>query len=201
VLFPAFFQCLADRKPEPRVAVQLLKKIVDDHHPGVGRVQFRYFQHFDGAAAGNFIWLEEQRTSPYEEPFNDAVVFINSQISEDRPMRRIVAAKELMHVFDSPEQRVTSRVAFMELVREIESTPVAGDASPAYEADRGALWKAIIALVPPWIRDPYLPQWTAGAVKAPELAARLWLPEAVVTAAMGAYYERAFSRFVDGEKE
>lgn len=200
MLFPAFFRCLADQKPEPRVPVQLLKKIVDDHHAGVGRVEFRYFQDFDGASAGNFIWLDEDRTSAYEEPFNDAVVFINSQFSEDRPMRRIVAAKELMHVFDAPEQRVPSRAAFMDLIREIESSPVPADASLAYEADRGALWKAIIVLVPPWIRDAYLPQWTAGTVKAPELAARLWLPEAIVTAAMGSYYERVFDRFVNGAK-
>ena len=198
MLYPAFYKCLTDRHPHPRVEVELLRQIVNDHHVGVGRVSFRFFEDFEGAEFGNFIWLDEERTSAYEEPFNDAVVFINSRFRDERPMRRIVATKELMHVFDGAEQRVTTREAFVALLREIESNPMPEDASLAYDADRGALWKATLALVPPWIRNEFLEPWKAGTVKAPELAARLWLPEQVVNAAMGTYYERAFALFVNG---
>lgn len=194
--FQSFFKCLAEKAPHPRVDVELLKQLVNDHHPGVGKVQFRFFQDFDGAEIGNFIWLEEQRTSAYEDPFNDAVVFINDRFENNRPMRRIIAAKELMHVFDAPEERIGNRDSFKALLLEIESNPVPTDASLAYAADRGALWKATLALVPPWIRDEFRAQWIDGSVKAPELAARWWLPENVVTAAMGDYYDRMYDRFV-----
>jgi hypothetical protein len=44
-------------------------------------------------------------------------------------------------------------------------------------------------------------QTIPATAKAPELAARWWLPEATVTAAMGDYYDVAFRRFVSGENE
>lgn len=194
--FPAFYRCLEDRKPHPRVDVELLKTLVNDHHAGVGRVEFRFFQDFDGAEIGNFIWLEEQRTSPHEDPFNDAVVFINDRFENNRPMRRIIAAKELMHVFDAPEERIGDKESFRALLLEIESNPVAAESSLAYAADRGALWKATLALIPPWLREEFRADWNGGNIKPAELAARWWLPENVITAAMGDYYERMYERFV-----
>lgn len=156
----------------------------------------KFFSDFDGAQFGNFIWLEEERTSPYEEPFNDAVVFINSRFVKDLPMRRIIAAKELMHVFDDKSAQTDDRRKFVDLLTEIASSPVPADASERYAADRGALWKAILCLIPPWIRNEYLDQWNDQTIKAPELASILWLPENVVAAAMGAYYDVAVRRFL-----
>lgn len=194
--FPEFFKCLEERRPHPRVDVELLKSIVNDHHKGVGKVEFRFFQDFEGAEIGNFIWLQEERTSAYDEPFNDAVVFINDKFENNRPMRRTIAAKELMHVFDAPEERIGDKDSFKALLLEIESNPVAAESSLAYAADRGALWKATLALIPPWLREEFRAEWTGGSVKAAELAARWWLPENVITAAMGDYYERMYERFV-----
>lgn len=194
--YSEFFKCLEERRPHPRVDVELLKAIVNDHHKGVGKVEFRFFQDFEGAEIGNFIWLQEERTSAYEEPFNDAVVFINDRFENNRPMRRTIAAKELMHVFDAPEERIGNKDTFRALLLEIESNPVAAESSLAYAADRGALWKATLALIPPWLREEFRAEWSAGSIKAAELAARWWLPENVITAAMGDYYERMYERFV-----
>ena len=177
-----------------RIEVESLRDIVNRHHAGVGTVTFRYFADFPGATWGNFIWLDEERTSAHEEPYNDAVVFINNRFSEERSMRRIIGAKELMHVFDNKEQRAGDPDTFRKLLSEIASKPIASSFEP-YGADRVALWKAIIALIPPWIRSEYKPQWDSQAIKAHELAARWWLPESVVSAAMGSYYDEASALF------
>lgn len=174
----------------------MLRDIVNVHHQGVGTVTFKFFDDFPGAQFGTFIWLDEERTSPHDEPYNDAVVFINSRYRDDRPMRRLIAAKELMHVFDTTEQKTGDPDKYRTLLKEIESTPIQEDMSQQYAADRVALWKAVIALVPPWIRDEFKGQWDSGAVKAPEIAARLWLPEVTVSAAMGDYYEIMFDRYL-----
>lgn len=193
--FSQFFTRLADDAPTPRVSVDLLARIVKDCHAGVGELEFRYFPDFDGAQHGNFIWLEEERTSPYEGPYNNAIVFVNERFRTDRPMRRLIAAKELMHVFDDAANQTRSDNAFRTLVSEIGSIPLLEDASPAYRADRIALWKAIIALVPPWIRDPYRAKWATQDVRAHELAVRWEVPESIAAAAMGTYYDTARLRF------
>lgn len=188
-------ELLAEKGQGKRVAIDALIQLVDLHHAAVGSITFKYFQHFPGAQHGNFIWLEEERTSPHEEPFNDALIFINSEFRQDRPMRRLIAAKELMHVFDGPNQRTATPQDFRKLINEIEAKPVSDDISAQYDADRMALWKATIALVPPWLRAEYLPAWNSGDVQAPELAARWWLPEVTVSSAMGSYYEKMCERF------
>jgi len=150
---------------------------------------------------GHFIWLDEDRTSAYDETFNDAVVFINSKHRNNRPMRRLIAAKELMHVFDEPGQKADTPEKFKDLLLEIEANPVAADMSDQYSADRGALWKATLALIPPWVRDEFRSEWLDGTIKAPELSARLLLPESAIKAAMGDYYERAMARFLPDWKK
>ena len=174
----------------------MLRSIVNNHHAGVGTVTFRFFDDFPGAQFGTFIWLDEERTSPHDEAFNDAVVFINGRYRDDRQMRRIIGAKELMHVFDTEDQKTGDPESYRTLLKEIESAPVQEDMSPQYTADRAALWKATIALIPPWIRDEFKAGWASGEVKAPEIAARLWLPESTVSSAMGGYYDVMFKRLI-----
>jgi hypothetical protein len=153
--FHQFFRCLEEKQPSPHVDVEYLRDIVNLNHVGVGKVTFKYFKDFEGASLGTFIWLEEDRTSAHEEPFSDAVVFVNDKFANDERGRRIVSAKELMHVFDTPAQRSNTPQRVESLMREIESNPVTEDASEQYNADRYALWKAILCLVPPWLRDEY----------------------------------------------
>jgi hypothetical protein len=184
VLFRAFFSCLEEKRPVPFVRVDTLASIVNLHHSGVGSLSFRYIDDVPGAQLGSFLWQEDERSSPYDEPFNDAVVFVNENCINDLSMLRIVAAKELMHVFDGPAQRTDSPEKFRRLIEDIASTPIAEDSSEQYTADKEALWKAIIALIPPWIRSPFLEDWNARRVDVAELA-RLWyLPTEVSNGAL-----------------
>ncbi len=194
--YKRFIKCLEDLNPQARVRIEEMRKIVDEMHIGVGRVSFRYFADFPGAQLGSFIWLDEERTSAYEEPYNDAVAFINDRYREDRDMVRLISAKELMHVFDTEEQRTATPEQYAILLKQIESMTLPEDASEQYAADRVALWKAIIALVPPCIRNQYLDGWKSGEIKAPEISTKVWLPEPTVAAAMGDYYEVAYNRYV-----
>ena len=59
-----------------------------------------------------------------EEPFNNAVIFINDLYQNDRPMRRLIAAKELMHVFDEAESQTRNEGHFRILISEIGSVPL-----------------------------------------------------------------------------
>lgn len=196
MLYDGFFHCLSKQERGSRVPVGQLSQIVNNYHTGVGTVTFKYFPDFPGAEFGTFIWLDEDRSSAHEEPFNDAVVFINDRYRDDRPMRRLIAAKELMHVFDTGAQKTDDPDKYRRLLKEIQDTPVQQDMSDQYAADRIALWKATIALIPPWIRAEFKAGWDSNDIKAPEIAARLWLPEATVSAAMGDYYDQMLARFV-----
>lgn len=196
--FQRFFELLSQQERSPRVLVSDLQRLIDTHHAGVGQIRNQWFPDFEGAAFGNFIWLEEERTSPHEEPFSDARVFVNDRFRDDREMVRIIAAKETMHVFDSREQQTRDPEAFKKLLQEIASKPMQVDTSLPYAADREALWKAVVCLVPPWLRDPYLEQWNAGSVKSHELAVRWSVPTPVANQAMNPYYEEALKRFEIG---
>lgn len=189
-----FFECLIELRPMPRVEVTQLATIVNQRHNGVGTVSFRTFQDFPGAQLGAFVWLDEDRTSPHEEAFRDAIIFLNSVLHDQRSERRIVAAKELMHVFDAEDERTGTPEAFRQLLHDMENMPLFEDASRQYQADRSALWKAILALVPPWLRREYLAPWRAGQIKAAELATRWWIPENIAASAMGSYYEQMADR-------
>jgi hypothetical protein len=193
--FASFIRCLAERPRTPYIKVETLAELVNLHHYGVGKLNIRYFPDFPGAEYGTFIWLEEDRTSAYEEAFSDAEVCINSRYWNDRPHRRLIAAKEMMHVFDSREQQTDTAEKFRTLLDQIASSPLPEDASQPYAADREALWKATVALVPPWIRADCRARSMAGAVSTEQLAAELVLPARVVTAALSDLYEPALRRF------
>ena len=194
--YEQFIKVLQETKPTTRVLVEDLRRIVNERHEGVGQVAFRFFEDFPGAQLGSFTWLEDERTSPYQDPFNDAIVFINDRYRNDREMIRLIAAKELMHVFDTDEQKTDSPEKYKTLLKQIESSPIVDDQSEQYAADRVALWKATIALVPPCIRSEYLEGWRNGEIKAPEISAKLWLPDATISACMGDYYDVAVERFL-----
>jgi hypothetical protein len=188
-------RCLSEAEPAPFISVDALAKLVNDHHFGIGSLTFRVVEDSPGAPWGNIILRPEDRTSPYEEPFRDAEIFINSSFFTDESMRRLVGAKELMHVFDSAEHRAGSPEVFRLLVQEIASSPMLDDASMPYRADREALWKAIVALIPPWLRNEHKPSCSGDEADFRKAANILKVPPAAVRAAMGDYYEKALVRF------
>lgn len=191
--FSAFLRAANDLAGDT-VSVDKLITLVVEHHHGVGAITMRWLPNSENALDGVFLWLEEDRTSPYDEPFNDAVIFINDKHRQDDAMRRFVAAKELMHVFDEEVSQTRDATSFRLLLSEIGSSPLFEDGSLAYRADRIALWKAILALVPPRIRNPYKAAWANSDIKAHELGVRWEIPEQVAAAAMGDYYDKMLLR-------
>jgi hypothetical protein len=198
VLFSRFISQLEEAPRGNHVGIDTLAEIVRLYHFGIGKLEFRWMLNFPGAQMGWFVRKPEDRTSPYEEPFHDAIVYINDLLKGERnlPYRRFVAAKELMHVFDTVDQRADDPQKFRTLLDEIASIPLHEDASAPYEADRQALWKAILSLIPPWVRAQYLDRWNSQAVNASELAALWALPENIVAVAMGHYYEVVKNRYL-----
>ena len=196
MLYKDFIRCLSERPRTPWICVSALAELINLHHFGVGRVIFKRFENVQGAQPGGFIWLDEDRTSPHEEPFNDACVFVNDKYADDRPLRRLICAKELMHVFDTHKQQVRDRLSFENFINQIASEPVFGDTSPQYRADRDAYWKAAIALVPPWIRSKHITESTLVTAGSHKVAEKLVLPPQFVEVVLRPYYETAAARFL-----
>lgn len=196
MLFRDFIRHLDDGQPPPIVRVGLLIELVNTRHLGVGEVERRWFDGPSNCLPGTFIWWAPERTSPYEEGFNNATIFLDRKIERDVPMRRIVTAKELMHVFDTAERQVGNPDAFVSLTGDIEAEPLPGDASAMYLADEAAVWMAILALIPPPLRAAAHGAWADKTVTTAELAWRWRVPEIVAARAMGSYYETAQHRFL-----
>lgn len=186
--------------PTSRVEVEDIADLVRARHKGVGELTFRWMENIPGARPGMFIWQDGDRSSPYEEQFNHAHIFINEMYREDREKRRLVGAKELMHVFDTPDQQANDEDRYRTLIQQIEALPMNEDQSPQYQADREALWKARIALVPPSLRQIYLEGWSNGTLQAAELSARFWLPDNEISAIMGKYYDIYLDRFMSDNR-
>lgn len=112
-------------------------------------------------------------------------------------MQRFVVAKELMHVFDSPTEKANNIDRFKNLVSQIASKPMLTDMEAYYVSDRNAYWKALICLIPPWLREKYLADWNALNGSLSNAAAELRLPEPYVAAAMGGYYDTALNHLLN----
>ena len=187
---------LGETNPRRSVtSVEHLITLVNLHHKGVGQVSRQFFPNFEGAQAGHFLWLPEDRTSPHDDAFNDAIIYINDLYRDDAPMRRLIACKELMHVFDTDKQKANTPTKLITLIQEIESSPPLQDSSDPYTADRIDTWKALIALVPPWEREKYRLSWDSQTISANTLATRWVIPEFSVRHAMGLYYPKAVAAF------
>ncbi|BGE86808.1 MULTISPECIES: hypothetical protein [Methylosinus] len=102
-----------------------------------------------------------------------------------------------MHVFDSPEERVDGREKFLTLMEELESTPLSSDASPMYQSEIRAQWMALLCLAPKRLRDPFVEMLRQGAMSPYDVAVRLKIPEAYISAISTDYYNKVLDHLVE----
>ncbi|HET7255610.1 MAG TPA: hypothetical protein VFJ46_17775 [Xanthobacteraceae bacterium] len=117
----------------------------------------------------------------------------------DLPLRRFVCCKELMHAFDTPEERTDSAKKFEQLLDEIE-TPLPNElASPMFQSESRTKWMAALTLCPGPVRDRFLPLWEADELSDYEVALELQIPEPLIKTIMSDRYERVFDILI-GDK-
>jgi hypothetical protein len=103
--------------------------------------------------------------------------------------QRFVSCKELMHVFDSPEERVDSGKKFSQLLDEIEAPLPVDASSPMYRSESRTKWMALAVLCPVPIRDIFKPKWLAKELSDYEVALELRIPEGLIHTVMSDRYD------------
>lgn len=166
------------------VPFRALRERVCAFHPHVGGVETVPAPLNPEIAIGYMLY-EEDRTSPYEDTFDVALIRYSDQLN--RCWRRLVCSKELMHVFDRSVGRTNTRERFMMLLGELETGTLYEDASEMVKSERDALWMALLTLCPERLYKAYLRR----AMSSDEIAAAanaLKIPVQAVRAVMHPYY-------------
>ncbi len=176
------------------ISVKEVANFVVAHHDDVGEVNFWPVELDPDISLGH-IKYERDRSSPYDAEFSIANIRFDKCLN--RCWRRFVCCKELMHVFDTADQRVDTRDRFVRLMGEFEAIPIPVDASPMFLSELWAEWKALIVLCPQRLREKYIAGWQNKTLSDFDIALKLKIPETVVSAAMGGYYLNALVRLVE----
>jgi hypothetical protein len=190
MIFKDLYQ-FAESLETPIVSVKELARRVQSHHDDVGEVTFTPVVLDENTTLGYIVYGYD-RSSAYEEPFR--IMGIRYSDSLNRCHRRFVCCKELMHAFDSPAERTSSRDRFLQLMRELESPPLVR--SPMLDSEIQAEWMALLALCPKSRRDALKLEWEAKDKSPRQIAEVLKIPEAAISALMGDNYDVAYARFV-----
>jgi hypothetical protein len=101
---------------------------------------------------------------------------------------RYVCCKELMHVFDTPEERTSSAEKLDQLLGEIESPLPSDRQSPMFQSETRTLWMALAVLCPLPLRDHFQPMWADGTMSEYEIALELRIPEELIQPIMSDRY-------------
>ena len=172
----------------------LADRICEHHGNDIGLVNFWPVE-LDADISFGHIMFDRDRDSPYEAPFRIANIRYDKSLN--RCWTRFVCCKELMHVFDRPEERVDTRERFLTLMSELESLRMKEDMSAMFFSELEAQWMAVIVLCPPRLRDKYKPLLENKTMSEYDIALKLKIPEAVIRNTMSDYYDRAMARLVD----
>ena len=111
--------------------------------------------------------------------------------------RRFVCCKELMHVFDTPAERVDSAVKFDKLLEELAFSPLNKDASPMYISENKTKWMALAILCPLPFREFYKPLWDCQEMSDYDVALELRIPEVLIKAVMTDYFGKMISSLTE----
>ncbi|RWM76903.1 MAG: hypothetical protein EOR99_28080 [Mesorhizobium sp.] len=177
---------------EPPVRFELLKALINQRHHGVGEIEVRAISYPVQNHQAHFVTLGEDRTSAYDEEFTVAEIRYCDGVDEHPNERRFALTKELMHVFDTEEEKTNTRARFVQLMSEIQNTPLPQHASAMYLSEIATKWMAAVILCPKHIRQPLLDPYREGTMKEAEIAAKLQIPRSFIPDIMDDYYNRAF---------
>lgn len=192
MLFRDFYQHL-EKIDAPYVRFEALRAIINASHNEIGRVDVIYVQHAEPNRQAFYRLAGSDRSSPYDEEFTVAEIVCCDDLRYHPRERRYACTKELMHVFDTAEQRADSREKFISLMSEIQNRPLPQHESPMFRSELDTRWLAAIALCPRHLRDPYVARYKAKELADFDIAETFRIPEWTVPFVMDDYYEQAFA--------
>lgn len=182
---------IAEGAAKPFVSFEALRKAVNAMHPGIGRVDVIAVEYPKPNNQAFYRLAGSDRSSAYDEEFTVAEIIYCDHLDHHPSERRYALTKELMHVFDTDEQRADSREKFVALMREIQNRPMPQHESAMFKSEVDTRWMAVLVLCPKSFRDQYLEAYRKGQIAAFDIAEIFRIPEWVVPFAMDEYYDVA----------
>lgn len=180
----------------PFIRFEKLREIINAYHHGIGQVDVIYVQHTEPNRQAFYRLTDSDRASSREEEYTNAEIVCCDALQEHPRERRYACTKELMHVFDTDEQRADSREKFIGLMREIQNRPMGDDMSPMYKSELDTRWMAAIALCPRHLRDQHREAYQRKEIENFNIAEIFRIPEWVAPFVMDDYYDTAFDNLM-----
>jgi hypothetical protein len=94
--------------------------------------------------------------------------------------QRYVCCKELMHAFDTDDERTSNFDRLLELMQEIESPFPSDKQSEMFKSETKTMWMALAVLCPLPVRELLRPFWENGSKSDYEIALELRIPEELI---------------------
>jgi hypothetical protein len=199
VLFSRFCEIVAEQQAVLPVRFPALLKLVHERHTGINEVKLYPVDFGSRRDTAYFVLHDEpendMRESAHEpECFNARIAFCQ-HLREDPHEFNFVMTKELMHVFDSADERVTSKERFIQLLNDAERMSVES-ATAEWRADIWAYWRALVVLCPKSRRDELKAKLEAQEITEIQVAEEFLIPERMVRSVMGVNFEKSYARLI-----
>jgi hypothetical protein len=120
------------------------------------------------------FYIEGPQGPPIPLAESEALITIARTVAKNKHRRRFVYAKELMHVFDSPEEKVDTPEK-LEALAERFHDPTAGE-TPQYRSEEIAFWRALAVLGQEERRKAFKNDLEANTVTLEVVATALQIP-------------------------
>ena len=192
MLFKDLYDKVEETVTKPYVRFDMLRDAINLHHAGVGKIELWAIKYPIPNKQAHYKLTGRDRTSPYEEAFDLAEIRYCEELDEHPRERRFALTKELMHVFDMPEERVDSREKFVSFLKEIQNQPLASQRSDSFNSELNTRWMAAIILCPKHLRDQFLQDYQDRNLQPFEVAEIFRVPEWIIPSVMGDYYDVAW---------
>ncbi len=137
----------------------------------ITRVREQWSGVLDDARLRGF-YIEGPLNPPVPLAENEALIVLARSL--DKSTRRLVYTKELMHVFDAPEEKANSAERF-DIQIERFADPTA-ETSPQFKAETKALFRAVSVLCRERDRVAYKSELEAGSISLEVVSATLQIP-------------------------
>jgi hypothetical protein len=192
VLFRNFYEIVVGEIINPPVKFVDLMGIINVRHKGVGEIKVYPIKYPSPNRQAHYKLIGTDRTSAYDDEFDIAEIRYCDQLDESPIEKRFTLTKELMHVFDTDNEKVNTREKFVNFLKEIQNKPLSSQRSEMFNSEIGTRWMAAIILCPKPFRDKYLNDYRNGGLKNYEVSENLGIPEWVIPSVMSDYYDTAF---------
>tara|TARA_B100000678_G_scaffold183936_1_gene153740 strand:- start:14651 stop:15268 length:618 start_codon:yes stop_codon:yes gene_type:complete len=157
--FDEFHTLIRSQFTETPIRFSDLRLKVHAYHRGINVVKlYPYDMGKSGCKTAHYVLKDQpendMRESAHDVPCFNAEIRFCETLKDEHNDFNFVMTKELMHVFDTENQRVSNAHSFKKLLRDAENRPPPGASlSEEFYAEHLAYWRALVILCPIEKRD------------------------------------------------